>query len=65
LVELLFRGNQEKGLVSFLVGGGGGADRFCVGGAGGGGDHGTEGREPEKPCNVKVTGDFGGNAGGF
>jgi hypothetical protein len=45
-----FRESHENGLVNFLVGGGAGAGRVDDECDGGGGDHGTDGRIPEKPC---------------
>lgn len=68
LLEYEFRVNQPpnvNGLVSFLVGGGGGAGRFCWEGAWGGGAQGIEGRCEEKPWSVGAIGDLGGRGGGW
>jgi hypothetical protein len=57
--------SHENGLVSFLEDGGGGAGRDFVfeGGGGGGGDHGTLGRDPERPFNRELVDDLGGKIG--
>lgn len=59
-----FRDSQEKGLVSFLVGAGGGGNCFAAAGGGpGGGDQGTFGSFPAKPMNPDALGDLAGSAG--
>lgn len=63
LFAVVLLDSHEKGPFCFRAGGGGGADRFWAG-ACGGGDHGTLGRDPERPCNVEVIEDFGGNIEG-
>jgi hypothetical protein len=60
-----FRDSQEKGLVSFLVGGGGAGRLEGAGGAVGGAPHGTEGRTPDSPCNDGFIFRGGGGGGVF
>ena len=59
----LFRDNQENGIVNFLVGAGAGGDKLTFGGAWGGGDHGIDGRTPDRPCSPVLTDLCG--SGGF
>jgi hypothetical protein len=60
----VFLESQENGLVNFRAGAGAGRfeDAAGAGGACGGGDHGTEGRAPESPCN-ELFEDLGGRIG--
>jgi hypothetical protein len=60
----VFRESHEKGLVSFLLGGAE-LGSFEVDGADGGGDHGTEGSEPDKPMSEDVIEDVLDGCGGF
>lgn len=60
---LLFRDSQEKGLVSLRGGGGGIGSAACATGGCGGGDHGTVGSAPVKPCRVFFGGSLGGRSG--
>ena len=46
----VFRESHENGLVNFLVWGAAGGERIDEGCVCGGGDHGTDGRTPERPC---------------